>query len=108
MAGGLVADLDDTFHVRTRLGIMTLLLSAGEADFKTLQSHLGATDGNLGAHIGVLENAGYIKVQKGFVGRKPRTVCKATVEGRRAFKTYLKHLASVIELAGGSAGSSRV
>jgi len=99
MADAVLPSLDDTFHVRARLGIMTLVVSAGEADFTTLKAHLGATDGNLGAHIAVLENAGYIKVQKYFAGRKPRTLCKPTAEGRRAFKVYLKQLEAVIQLA---------
>lgn len=91
-------DLNETFHVKARLGIMTLLLM-GEADFSTLKARLELTDGNLGAHIRVLEEAGYVKVAKGFAGRRPRTVVSITEAGRQAFSDYLEQLESVIRMA---------
>lgn len=94
-----VPELDETFHIRARLGIMTLLLQWGEGDFPALKKHLGLTDGNLGAHIRVLEGAGYVEVEKTFVERKPRTICRVTKAGRRAFRRYLDQLESVIEMA---------
>lgn len=95
--------LDETFHAKARLGIVTLLVR-GECDFTTLKQRLGLTDGNLGAHLRVLEGNGYVAIEKGFVGRKPRTLVRLTEAGREAFTAYLQQLESVIRLAtnGGS------
>ena len=94
-----VAGIDETFHAPARLGIMTLLLQEGSSDFTSLKRTLGLTDGNLGAHIRVLEQGGYIEVEKKFEGRKPRTVCRVTTSGRRAFTKYLDALERVIDMA---------
>ena len=94
-----VPDIDETFHAPARLGIMTLLLQDGSSDFPTLKRSLGLTDGNLGAHIRVLEQGGFIEVEKKFEGRKPKTVCRVTTIGRRAFARYLDALERVIGMA---------
>jgi DNA-binding MarR family transcriptional regulator len=92
-------DLDEVFHARARLGIMTLLAASGSTDFTSLKSQLGLTDGNLGAHVRVLEDHGYVGVTKSFNGRKPRTTLKLTPHGRRAFRDYLAKLEAVIKMA---------
>lgn len=92
-------DLDETFHVKARLGIMTVLLSSEPADFQLLKARLGLTDGNLGAHLRVLEGTGYISVKKTFQGRKPRSVVRTTSRGRDAFRKYLVQLETVIKMA---------
>lgn len=94
-----VSGIDETFHAPARLGIMTLLIQDGSSDFPALKRALGLTDGNLGAHIRVLEQGGYIGVEKTFEGRKPRTICRVTPSGRRAFARYLDALERVIEAA---------
>jgi DNA-binding MarR family transcriptional regulator len=94
-----VTGIDETFHAPARLGIMTLLLQDGSSDFATLKRSLGLTDGNLGAHIRVLEQGGYIEVEKKFEGRRPRTICRVTPSGRRAFARYLDALERVIGMA---------
>lgn len=99
MSEGVLKELNELFHAKARLGIMTLLLSWGESDFSTLKEGLGLTDGNLGAHLRTLEDAGYVAVEKGFVGRRPRTLYRITREGREAFQTYLQQLESVIRMA---------
>ena len=96
---GEVPRLDETFHAPARLGIMTLLLQWGKGSFPDLKRALGLTDGNLGAHIRVLEEAGYVSVDKRFEQRKPRTICHVTPAGRRAFGKYLTQLEQVIEMA---------
>lgn len=96
---GEVPRLDETFHAPARLGIMTLLLQWGKASFADLKRGLGLTDGNLGAHIRVLEDAAYVSVDKRFEGRKPKTLVSATTAGRRAFRAYLAQLEQVIEMA---------
>ncbi len=96
----VLSAINDVFHVKSRLGIMTLLLAnAGESDFSTLKAELGLTDGNLGAHIRVLEEAGFVNVQKGFAGRRPRTLCRLSKKGRGAFLDYLRQLEAVIQMA---------
>jgi DNA-binding MarR family transcriptional regulator len=82
-------DIDDVIHGRVRLAIMTYLASNELADFNELKDALQATQGNLGAHIRKLEEAGYIKVTKGYVGRKPNTRLEITTKGRKAFVGYL-------------------
>jgi DNA-binding MarR family transcriptional regulator len=91
--------LDETFHARARLGIMTVLVTAGDTDFRNLKHELGLTDGNLGAHLRVLEEAGYVNVKKTFADRKPRTIARATPSGRLAFEAYLEHLEDLIAAA---------
>ena len=90
--------LDDAFHSKVRLGIMTILVS-GSSDFTSLKERLQVTGGNLGAHLRVLEDAGYLEVDKRFVGRRPKTTYKITAPGKRAFRGYLRDLESVIRLA---------
>ncbi len=99
MAEEVFLELNEIFHVKARLGIMTLLLSFEELDFNGLKLKLGLTDGNLGAHLRVLEDAGYIELIKGYVSRRPHTTCKITEQGREAFQNYLKQLEAVIQMA---------
>jgi Winged helix DNA-binding domain len=94
---------DDIIHQPVRLRIMAALTApACEAeglDFARLKALTGATDGNLGAHIDHLARAGYVEIDKAFVGRRPRTTVKASVAGRAAFHKHVAFLKSI--LAGG-------
>jgi DNA-binding MarR family transcriptional regulator len=93
---------DPIIHQPARLKIMAALkaLPARERlEFVRLKSIAGLTDGNLGAHIGTLEQSGYVEVEKDFVGKKPRTRVRLTKAGRRAFEDYVGYLR---EIAGGS------
>ena len=65
-------------------------------DFTTLRKLLDVTDGNLGAHLRKLEEAGYISVNKTFVERKPRTYVAATSTGRKVFHQHVAALESII------------
>jgi DNA-binding MarR family transcriptional regulator len=90
---------DTIIHQPVRLKIMAALhpVPAREGlEFLRLRALLGATDGNLGAHIGTLEQAGYVDVEKDFVGKKPRTRVKLTKAGRRAFEDYLGFLRAIV------------
>ncbi|MCS6964380.1 winged helix-turn-helix domain-containing protein [Thermoflexus sp.] len=91
-----IRDLDPIIHERVRLGILTLLLQAGELDFQTLKRELEVTDGNLAQHLRVLEEHGLIEVHKAFVGRRPRTTYTLTSEGRRRLRAYLDRLAELL------------
>ncbi len=90
---------DEIIHQSVRLKIMSALnaLAEGEAlDFPRLKVIAGATDGNLGAHLATLETAGYVKIEKDFVGKKPRTRAAITKDGRRAFARHVAYLRDVI------------
>jgi DNA-binding MarR family transcriptional regulator len=99
MNDGLIPNLNELFQAKARLGIMTVLTSMGESDFLTLKHQLGLTDGNLSVHLRVLEEAGYIQIEKKFEKRKPKTTCRLTPAGRKAFLHYLKQLEQIIQLA---------
>jgi DNA-binding MarR family transcriptional regulator len=90
-------DLDPLLHSQLRLAVMSLLLGVDEADFVFLKEQTGATSGNLSVQIDKLNEAGYIKVQKTFQGKMPRTVCKITAKGVNAFDKYVKNLKTYIK-----------
>ena len=92
--------LDPIIHQTTRLRLMAVLchLECGDwIDFTALKQDLALTDGNLGAQLTKLEDAKYLKVKKGFMGRKPRTQVQATQRGRVAFDAHCEALKKLIE-----------
>ncbi|MDL2265398.1 transcriptional regulator [Parabacteroides sp. OttesenSCG-928-G07] len=89
-------DLDPILHSQQRLAIVSLLLSAEEADFVYIKEKTGATAGNLSTHIEKLNEAGYIEVRKFIDGKRPRTVLKITPTGIDAFEEYVKALQDYI------------
>ena len=94
-----MAQLDNIIHQPARLRIMASLiaLDPGEqVDFVHLRKILNLTDGNLGAHLTKLENAGYLEVEKTFIARKPRTFIKVTGKGRDAFDDHITVLETII------------
>ena len=91
---------DEIIHQSVRLKIMSALnaMAEGEAiDFVRLKVIAGATDGNLGAHLATLENAGYVQIDKDFVGKKPRTRVTITKTGRKAFARHVAYLRDVLD-----------
>lgn len=95
------AKIDDVIHGRVRLAVMAYLSGAGAADFNELKAKVGGTDGNLSVHIRKLEDAGYVDVEKRFVGRKPQTVCRLSEKGRDA---WLRYIARIERLLGAAPG----
>jgi len=91
-----IGQIDDVIHGRLRLGVMAYLVSAEVAEFNELKSVLQATQGNLSVHLRKLEEAGYVKIEKGFRERKPLTQIRITVKGRAAFRAYLDAMAKLI------------
>jgi DNA-binding MarR family transcriptional regulator len=91
---------DDVIHQPVRLRVMAALTACGPGDegldFTQLKKLTGATDGNLGAHLDHLTRAAYVEVTKAFVGRRPRTTVKASVQGRAAFARHVAFLKSII------------
>lgn len=90
---------DDIIHQPVRLKIMSALKISGSAplEFTRLKSIVGATDGNLGSHLGTLEAAGYVTVQKDFLGKKPRTRVLMTKPGRKAFEQHVAYLRAILD-----------
>ena len=89
--------LDPLLHSELRLAVMSLLLSVDEADFPFIKEQTGATAGNLSVQIDKLQQAGYIEVSKAFEGKRPKTTCKVTQVGIRAFEEYVNALKSYIK-----------
>jgi DNA-binding MarR family transcriptional regulator len=85
-------DFDAVLLSPARLGIVSVLLARREASFADLKALLDLTQGNLGAHLGTLEEAGYVEVEKSFVDKRPRTTVRLTRAGRAAFHAHLAHL----------------
>ena len=95
-----MAELNETIHQTVRLRIMAALVTldvGSEVDFTYLRDLLDVTDGNLGAHLRKLEEAGYIAVNKTFVERKPRTYISATSAGRQVFTEHVAALESILK-----------
>ena len=91
---------DAIIHQPMRLKIVAALkvLPLGERlEFVRLKAIVQATEGNLGAHIGTLENARYIKVEKDFNGKRPRTRVSLTEAGRRAYAEYVAFLRAILD-----------
>jgi DNA-binding MarR family transcriptional regulator len=102
MAGsGIVTadELDRLIHERIRLGIVSALAANDAMSFADLRGVLGTTDGNLSVHARKLEEAGYVRVSKGFEDRKPRTEYSLTPKGRRALETYLARMEQILSAA---------
>ena len=94
-----ISGIDEVIHGRLRLGVMAYLTGAGAglAEFNELKSRLQASDGNLSVHLRKLEEAGYVAIEKSFVGRKPLTRVRLTPEGRQAFVAYLDAIGRLVE-----------
>lgn len=91
--------MNELIHQPTRLKIMATLnaLRGGtKLEFIELRKLLEVTDGNLGTHLTTLEKAGYVEIEKSFVGKKPRTRISLTRAGRRAFDTHVQYLQDII------------
>ena len=86
---------DPVLLSQARLGIVTVLVTRPEASFTDLKDLLGLTQGNLGIHLGKLEEHGYVSITKEFVKRKPRTTVRITAAGRAAFLAHVDRLAAV-------------
>jgi DNA-binding MarR family transcriptional regulator len=89
--------IDEIIHGRIRLGVMAYLADVEVADFNTLKAVLSATQGNLSIQLRKLEEAGYIAIDKSFLGRKPLTRARITAAGRKAFRAYLDAIGKLIQ-----------
>ena len=89
-------ELNPVIHGKLRLALLSLLTSVEEAEFTWLRAKTGSTDGNLGAQLIKLEEAGYISVEKKFVQRKPQTLYRMTEAGRQALTDYVQALKQLL------------
>lgn len=89
-------ELDPLLHSQLRLAVMSILLSAEEADFVYLREKTEATGGNLSVQLDKLNTAGYLTIEKNFIGKKPHTTCRITDKGRKAMADYVETLKSYL------------
>lgn len=93
------SQIDDVIHGRLRLGVMAYLTSVSPAIFGELRDKVGATDGNLSTHLKKLEEAGYVRQEKRFVGKKPQTRIFLTEEGRKAWVDWIDRMRGLMDAA---------
>jgi DNA-binding MarR family transcriptional regulator len=93
----MIENLNKIFDSRIRLGIMSALVVNAEVNFNQLKELLDITDGNLASHLKTLEESGYIKVFKGFIGRKTNTNYSITKAGEKAFTAHIDALEKMIK-----------
>ena len=91
-----IENLNKVFDSRIRLGIMSALMVNEEVSFNQLKELVQVTDGNLASHLKTLEESAFVKVQKGFIGRKTNTTYSITKSGEKAFKAHLTALEKMI------------
>ncbi|MGQ0737526.1 MAG: winged helix-turn-helix domain-containing protein [Bacteroidota bacterium] len=92
-----ITGLNKVFESRIRLGVMSILMVNEEISFNDLKQMLEVTDGNLATHLLSLEDNGYLKVKKGFIGRKTNTTYSVTKTGEKAFSEHVAALESMIK-----------
>jgi len=88
--------LDTAVHGPIRLGVLTALAVDGSLDFTTLKKRLAVSDGAIGPHLRKLEEVGYLRCKKQFVGRRPKSTYRITASGRKALSSYLDAMQQVI------------
>ncbi len=88
---------DPLLHQTVRSKLVSLLISNDELPFKALKKALEVTDGNLSSHLSKLEKEEYVKIEKKFEGKRPKTVIHITNRGKEAFALYIEALKSFIE-----------
>ena len=93
----LIENLNKTFDSRVKLGIMSAIMVNEEVNFNTLKELINVTDGNLASHLKALEERQYLKVKKGFIGRKTNTNYTITKAGEKAFKIHIAALEKMIK-----------
>ena len=91
-------ELNPILHSQLRLAVVSILISAKEAEFTYLRENTNATAGNLSVQINKLKEAGYIDVTKSFKDNYPQTICKITPLGIQAFEQYVKDLQTYLNI----------
>jgi len=94
----LVVSVDRLIHEPARFSIIAYLFVVQSADFTFLQTQTGLTWGNLSSHINKLETAGYVAIEKEFIGKKPHTMLHLTDKGRNAFRDYRRKMRKALNI----------
>jgi DNA-binding MarR family transcriptional regulator len=94
---GKPQEIDKLIHEPARLNIMAHLYVVESADFLFIMRQTGLSFGNLSSHMSRLEAAGYVKVVKEFIGRKPHTMLELTGKGRKAFEKYKSRMEDIFK-----------
>ncbi|MDE6383273.1 MAG: transcriptional regulator [Paramuribaculum sp.] len=91
-------ELNPLLHSQLRLAVMSILMNVEDADFVFLKEKTESTAGNLSVQLDKLSSAGYISVEKGLSGKRPRTTCRITSTGRQAFEEYVETLKTYLNI----------
>lgn len=91
--------MDELLLSKVRLGVVAELLNFEWVPFSELARSLDASNGNLGAHLAKLIEAGYVDEEKSFVKRRPLTRYRLTDRGRTAFAAHVSQLQSLLKAA---------
>jgi len=94
------AGFDPIIHPPTRLTIASILAATEWADFRFIRDTAGLSDSALSKQLTALEDAGYIEIRKGFVGKRPRTSARLSPAGREAFNAHVAALRRIVDRAG--------
>jgi DNA-binding MarR family transcriptional regulator len=89
--------LDEVIHAPVRFSIVASLAGADEAEFSAVRDTVEVSDSVLSRQVGTLEAAGYVKVRKGYVGKRPRTWLSLTAAGRAAYERHLTALRAIAD-----------
>lgn len=89
--------LDATIHAPVRFSIVAALATVDEAEFAAVRDAVQISDSALSKQVSTLEDAGYVAVRKGFVGKRPRTWLRLSRQGRAAFGRHLEALRRIAE-----------
>ena len=95
-----IHQFDRLIHEPARLALVASLYVVERTDFIFLRKQTGMTGGNLSSHMTKLEDAGYVKVTKRFVGKRPQTLFELTKKGRSAFEKYREAMVDLLHTTG--------
>lgn len=90
-------EIDKLIHEPARLKIIAQLYVVESADFVFIMRQTGLTQGNVSGHLNKLERAGYVKIEKGYAGKRPQTMISLTKKGRKAFKKYIQNMRQLFD-----------
>jgi DNA-binding transcriptional ArsR family regulator len=95
-----IARFDELIHAPTRLSIVSLLAASEWAEFQFIRDSVGLSDSALSKQLATLEQAGYVEIGRGFVGKRPRTSARLTKSGRAAFDQHVAALQEMVVRSG--------
>jgi len=90
-------EIDKLIHEPARLKIIAQLYVVESADFLFLMRQTGLSQGNVSGHLSKLEDAAYVEIKKGYIGKRPQTIISLTKKGRESFKNYIKNMRELFD-----------